>query len=230
MVDLERREVVDVLSERSAEATARWLSQHTKVEIVSRDRCGLYADGNRRGAPQARQVADRFHLIQNLRQTIEQQLSRALRPPDGPAATRCRCQGSGRRSCAAATDCSRNWQSIGSFLEKAAVPCGRTCLTGVKILQVAGNGIRAIVRETGFNWRTVTKWAGLGELTEQNVMAAKPTTPGNFQNHLSRRWAEGCATGPGFAAGDQMSRLYRQPVPSRAPAEPMAPRRPPRWN
>jgi transposase len=58
-------------------ATARWLSQHTKVEIVSRDRCGLYAEGTRRGAPQARQVADRFHLIQNLRQTIEQQLSRA---------------------------------------------------------------------------------------------------------------------------------------------------------
>ena len=66
---------------------------------------------------------------------------------------------------------------------------------GVKILQGAGNGIRAIVRETGFNWRTVAKWAGLGELPERNVMAAKPTMPGNFQNHLSRRWAEGCTTG-----------------------------------
>jgi transposase len=49
IVDLERREVVDVLSDRSAEATARWLSQHTKVEIVSRDRCGLYAEGTLRG-------------------------------------------------------------------------------------------------------------------------------------------------------------------------------------
>jgi len=45
MIDLERREVIDVLSDRSAEATAGWLSQHTKVEIVSRDRCGLYAEG-----------------------------------------------------------------------------------------------------------------------------------------------------------------------------------------
>ncbi|MGP0007812.1 MAG: ISL3 family transposase [Methylocella sp.] len=69
IVDLERREVVDVLSDRSAEATARWLSQHTKVEIVSRDRYGLYAEGTRRGAPQARQVADRFHLVQNLRKS-----------------------------------------------------------------------------------------------------------------------------------------------------------------
>ena len=85
MVDLERREVVDVLSDRSAEGAAQWLRQHPGLEIVSRDRCGLYAEGARRGAPQARQVADRFHLLQNLRQTIEQQLSRAPRPTRPPA-------------------------------------------------------------------------------------------------------------------------------------------------
>ncbi len=50
MVDLERREVVDVLSDRSADIVARWLCQHPSVEIVSRDRCGLYAEGARRGA------------------------------------------------------------------------------------------------------------------------------------------------------------------------------------
>jgi len=43
MVDLERREVVDVLADRSAETTGRWLGQHPGVEIVGRDRCGLYA-------------------------------------------------------------------------------------------------------------------------------------------------------------------------------------------
>ena len=67
IVDLERRQVVDVLPERSAESTAQWLSQHPGIEIVSRDRCGLYAQGTRQGAPQSRQVADRFHLLQNLR-------------------------------------------------------------------------------------------------------------------------------------------------------------------
>ncbi len=68
----------------------------------------------------------------------------------------------------------------------------------VKILQAAGNGTGAIVRETGFNWRTVAKWTQLGELPERNVMAAKSTTPSNFQHHLSRRWAEGCTTGRDF--------------------------------
>jgi Transposase len=44
------------------------------VEVVSRDRAGLYAEAAREGAPQARQVADRFHLLQNFRETIERQL------------------------------------------------------------------------------------------------------------------------------------------------------------
>jgi transposase len=79
VVDLERREVVDVLADRTTAGTAEWLGQHPEVEIVSRDRCGLYAQGAREGAPQARQVADRFHLLQNLRETIETQLSRADR-------------------------------------------------------------------------------------------------------------------------------------------------------
>ena len=74
MVDLERREVVDVLPGRSAEETADWLRQHPNLQVVSRDRCGLYAQGVRKGAPQARQVADRFHLLQNLRERIEHQI------------------------------------------------------------------------------------------------------------------------------------------------------------
>ena len=78
-LDLERREVVDVLQDRTTTGTAEWLGQHPELEIISRDRCGLYAQGAREGAPQARQVADRFHLLQNLRETIETQLSRADR-------------------------------------------------------------------------------------------------------------------------------------------------------
>ena len=77
IVDLERREVVDVLQDRTTAGAAEWLREHPEVEIVSRDRCGLYAQGAREGAPQARQIADRFHLLQNFRETIEAQLSRA---------------------------------------------------------------------------------------------------------------------------------------------------------
>ena len=80
IVDLERRRVVDLLADRSAETTAGWLKDHPEVEMVSRDRAGLYAEAARQGAPQARQVADRFHLLQNFRETVERQLGRFEAP------------------------------------------------------------------------------------------------------------------------------------------------------
>jgi transposase len=66
---------MDILEDRSVASVARWLKRHPSIEVVSRDRCGLYAQAAREGAPQASQVADRFHLIQNLRLAIEEQMS-----------------------------------------------------------------------------------------------------------------------------------------------------------
>jgi transposase len=77
VVDLERREVIDLLPDRSAGGTAGWLEQHPDIEIISRDRCGSFAQGAREGAPQARQIAGRFHILQNWREAIQAQLSRA---------------------------------------------------------------------------------------------------------------------------------------------------------
>ena len=67
--------VVDLLPIRSADSLTAWLEQHPEVMVVSRDRQGSYADGARRGAPQAMQVADRFHLTLNLTQAVERELA-----------------------------------------------------------------------------------------------------------------------------------------------------------
>ena len=80
IVDLERRQVVELLADRSAGAAADWFKKHPEIEVVSRDRAGLYADAARQGAPQARQVADRFHLLKNFRETVERQLGRFEAP------------------------------------------------------------------------------------------------------------------------------------------------------
>jgi hypothetical protein len=80
IVDLERRTVADLLEDRCATSAATWLAEHPTIEIVSRDRCGLYATAAGSGAPQVRQAADRFHLIQNLREAIKKQLGGFSRP------------------------------------------------------------------------------------------------------------------------------------------------------
>jgi transposase len=71
LVDLMTHRVADLLPDRSAATLAAWLGQHPTITTVCRDRSDLYADGIRRGAPQAVQVVDRFHLVQNLRQALE---------------------------------------------------------------------------------------------------------------------------------------------------------------
>jgi transposase len=71
LVDLATHRVVDLLPDRSAATVAAWLAEHPTITVVCRDRSDLYADGIRRGAPQAVQIVDRFHLVHNLRQALE---------------------------------------------------------------------------------------------------------------------------------------------------------------
>jgi transposase len=71
LVDLASHRVVDLLPDRSAASVAAWLAQHPTITVVCRDRSDLYADGIRRGAPEAVHVVDRFHLVHNLRQALE---------------------------------------------------------------------------------------------------------------------------------------------------------------
>ena len=79
LVDLERRCPVDLLPDRKAETLSKWLEKHPGVEIVSRDRSPAYASGINDGAPQAVQVADRWHLLKNVREALEQLLLRQNR-------------------------------------------------------------------------------------------------------------------------------------------------------
>lgn len=69
--DLERHRVIALLADREATSVAQWLRSHPTIEVVCRDRSGLFADGIRQGAPHATQVRDRFHLVTNLRDALE---------------------------------------------------------------------------------------------------------------------------------------------------------------
>ncbi|HEV2653681.1 MAG TPA: ISL3 family transposase [Ktedonobacteraceae bacterium] len=71
LLDLERRIPIDILPDREATTLETWLKDHEGVEIISRDRGGPYAEGARKGAPEAQQVADRWHLLANLSDALK---------------------------------------------------------------------------------------------------------------------------------------------------------------
>jgi transposase len=79
LVDLERHRVIDLLPDREAATLAAWLKAHPGIEIISRDRSPTYASGIYEGAPAAVQVADRFHLLMNVREALEKAVKRCYR-------------------------------------------------------------------------------------------------------------------------------------------------------
>ncbi len=136
-------------------------------------------------ASQARQVADRFHLVQNLRLAIERQLSRAprlLKPEGKQHWTVSKPQPTSQQE-SQDPDADRRrlvWQA--RFAE-------------VKRPQQAGKTLAAIAIATGLNWRTVSKWATCETLPERRRMDPRARHPVQFTTHLARRWTEGCRNG-----------------------------------
>jgi transposase len=188
MVDLERQEVVDVLHDRSAKTTAAWLAKHPTIEIVSRDRCGLYAQAARQGAAQARQVADRFHLIQNLRQPIEQQLSRDHRP--AMQAQRKATPQAGQET-PGQDEVLQHRQMVGQGRRRVWLDR----FDQVKILQRAGRNLNEIAEQTGLNWRIVAKLLKADALPERRLRDPKASNPLKFESFLAQRWHDGIRSG-----------------------------------
>jgi transposase len=192
LVDLERRTVADLLPERSARQVEDWFKQHPSIEIVSRDRFGLYARAAQRGAPQAQQVADRFHLLVNLQEAVEHELSRQRRlllyvdPSRSELTTNTRLS---NRPCAQ-PNVERAAQYRDVVSERWAI--NQALFETVHRLRHAGMNVSQIVKETAISRKRVEKWLRLPALPERNKMEPKMDSPAFFRDYLARRWSAGC--------------------------------------
>jgi hypothetical protein len=188
IVDLGRREVLDLFPEPAAGMTADWLKRHPGVEIISRDRCGSFAQGAHEGAPLARQSADRFHILQNLREAVQAQLGRAagfsarpLLPADGEDVASVRDK-HGRAE-------HRRVTRVANERSRKAI------FDRVRALHKEGRNVMDIARQTGSIAARSPNWIRGEAPPERSAAAPKTTSPRHFEDYLSTRWSEGCVRG-----------------------------------
>ena len=74
--DLVTKRPIDVLPDRSYDVISEWLREHPEIKFISMDRSVTYNGATKRECPQAKIVADRFHLVYNLSQTLMRYLQR----------------------------------------------------------------------------------------------------------------------------------------------------------
>jgi transposase len=179
-VDLERHRVVDLLPERSADSVAAWLQQHPGAEVISRDRGGEYAEGAKRGAPEAVQVADRFHLLRNAgdvtRRVLQRHASVIQRlPAPGPSR-----YGLSRL----------RWdREVSREQTRTAM---RERFEQIHALAAEGLSKEAIARQLGINRQTVYKYLRLTAPPERRPLSRTGSALTPYEGYVLRRWAEGC--------------------------------------
>jgi transposase len=231
LVDLERRRPVDVLPDRSAATFAAWLAAHPGVEVISRDRGGAYAEGGRQGAPDAVQVADRFHLAKNVDDALERVLQRHR------AALR-RAAAAAQPAAAAGAPTDPPPPALRPALPAPpATPYRRQrqlLYEEMVRLAAAGWSQAAIARQVGLHPVTVRAYLLAGGPPDLTARGPKPgACRGDHEAYLRERWRAGCHDGKALW-GELREQGYRSSLRTvqrlvagwRAPDEPRRGKRP----
>jgi len=193
LVDHERRCPVDLLPGRKAELLHEWLVANPGVEVITRDRADYYIKGATSGAPKAVQVADRWHLLLNLREAFVRFLDR--HPKEVASA----------------------WHAVVTDHDKVAGPSKRTPITTddskarsqsdqltairrskrlqryrcVMRLHKNGVAIRSIAKQLRMSRKTVRRFVNSGTFPER-AASHRQTEIDWHLSYLQRRWNEGC--------------------------------------
>ena len=195
LVNLEAHRVVDLLPDRTAATFAAWLHDGPEPAIISRDRGGEYADGARQGAPHARQVADRFHLVMNVTDTFERFLMRKHALLRQAARDTRACEetppphlpNGGAGELAAVPSLNRRQHEQQECRVRRYARYEEVC-----VLWAQGHSIGAIARRMGISPRTVQRFLHAETFPERAPRRGSPTLLTPFEPFLRERWNAGC--------------------------------------
>ena len=197
VVDLERREPIDVFVGRETDTVVAWMRANPSIEIVARDRAGAYSEAATIALPQAEQVCDRWHLLSNLRDNVERMLQR-MGSQMRQAAKRVVVSEATLGRQGRADGPHRSWGHGGPKLtwwqqlsdDRRSI---RLALyERVMALHAQGMTMKAIAAELSINHHTVSKFVRAGAFPERALKARGPTPLDAHHDYVEQRIAQGC--------------------------------------
>jgi transposase len=205
VVDLETHQPIELLEERTSAVLKSWLLEQEGIEVIARDRSGDYALGAKEGAPEAIQVADRFHLLQNMKQMLDRFLINSykqLKPLLTAQALDIDPLALQDISVASPTtlglsssirDTSKHEREVSEReVSNASRERRLELYEQVKQLQAAGWKIEQISRRLDLNHTTVRKFFYAKAFPEPTRRTAKGSMLNPFLTYLESRFEEGC--------------------------------------
>jgi len=186
LVNLQTRQVIDVLADRKAETSATWMTSRPEIKLVSRDRGGDYASAATTGAPQAIQCADRFHILKNLGEALEGCMARHLA---AKRKTQTRQTLEEHKPIEEVPRSARPSSKV-ERLQQAYREERLACYEQVVALHKLGMSQAAIAGQVGVGHSTVSRWlaeAGPSFRRGPYVSRIDPYLP-----YLFQRWESGC--------------------------------------
>jgi transposase len=222
LVDLEQQRPIDVLPDRTAETLAAWLKAHPGIEIVTRDRSHDYHTGISVGAPQAIQIADRWHLLRNLSDVLQRMLE-------------------------SYTDLLRTvakqFRLPSPLIPETAEtqpPATKPHLQFAEVKELATQGYsqRTLARHLGMSRNTVKRYLAADTPPTYQGRGSRSSQIPPYIGYLEKRWLEGCHNSrilweeirqqgyPGsYGSVRRFVQRYRTPHPSQPPRPlpPLAP-------
>lgn len=210
IVDLDTHRVVDVLPDRSAATATAWLQVRPQIELISRDRGTEYITAAREGAPQARQVADRWHLLRNLSEAVvevltrhQAEMRRASRSLVTPPTLEPEAEAQAPQEAALSAGeeplpllIGRPYREPRVLQAELARRVARyDCYEQVVALREHRLTAAEIAQRVGRSARTVRRWLSHGSFPEQRQRRKRPSLIDPYEAYLLRRWQAGCHNG-----------------------------------
>lgn len=205
LVDLEKRRPIDLLPDRTAHTFAEWLHAHPGVTTIVRDRSGEYARGASLGAPSAKQVVDRWHILVNLRETLERLLTRRHAELCVlPVSQELREQLAGRHQPRPLRPPSA--EEVERQQARRTRRYAR--YEQVRALHAIGLPLTQIAQRLEMTWTTARRFATAQMFPERAVTKPRASQIDRYALYLEQRWNAGC-TNASQLWREVVSGLYR---------------------